>query len=116
MSLVSRNDRAATGSGCGYSATAGYLQTILQQADKEVGILRGSRAIARVGVRSSDFAPFFLKGIPCLSFSSNGPHLAYHQRGDTIFRVNPHMLAAMTRLGFASTYLLADRPAETVTD
>ncbi|RPJ62025.1 MAG: M28 family peptidase [Acidobacteria bacterium] len=107
---------AGDGAGCGYSATPDYLQSIIQAADKEVGILRGSRPIRRVGVRSSDFAPFFVKGIPCLSISSNGPHLAYHQRGDTIFRVNPHMLAATARLGFAAAYLLADRPAQPTTD
>jgi len=107
---------AGDGASCGYSATPDYIEKIVGVADQKVGILRASRPIRRVGVRSSDFAPFFLKGIPCLSFSSNGPHLAYHQRGDTIFRVNPHMLAAMTRLGFASAYLLADRPGEQATE
>ncbi len=103
---------AGDGASCGYSATPDYIQKIVEEAGQKVGILRASRPIRRVGVRSSDFAPFFLKGIPCLSFSSNGPHLAYHQRGDTIFRVNPHMLAAMTRLGFAAAYMMADQPGE----
>jgi hypothetical protein len=107
---------AGDGVNCGYSVTPGYVQAIIQAADKGAGILRGSRPIRRVGVRSSDFAPFFLKGIPCLSFVSNGPHLAYHQRGDTIFRVNPHMLAGTARLGFAAAYLMADRPTEMVTE
>jgi Zn-dependent M28 family amino/carboxypeptidase len=100
---------AGDGANCGYSASDDYLEALVQAADREVGILRGVRAVRRVGVRSSDFAPFFQKGIPCLSFSSNGPHLAYHQRGDSIFRINPDMLAAMTRLGFATAYLLAER-------
>lgn len=107
---------AGDSANCGYSATPDYIQKIVEGAGQKVGILRASRPIRRVGVRSSDFAPFFVKGIPCLSFSSNGPHLAYHQRGDTIFRVNPHMLAGMTRLGFAAAYLMADRPGESATE
>ncbi len=103
--MVGAGDRA----NCGFSAGFPYLEETLKAADKEVAILGSSRAIRRVGVRSSDFAPFFTKGIPCLSFSSNGPHLAYHQEGDTIFRVNPDMLAGAARLGFAAAYLLANR-------
>ena len=53
-----------------------------------------------VGVRGSDLAPFFLAGIPAASFGSNGPHLAYHQTGDTIYRINPDIMADIARLAF----------------
>ncbi|RPI28068.1 MAG: M20/M25/M40 family metallo-hydrolase, partial [Acidobacteria bacterium] len=55
---------AGDGANCGYSAGTEYLEALIKAADKDVGILRGSRPIRRVGVRSSDFAHFFLKGIP----------------------------------------------------
>jgi len=73
-------------------------------------MVAGSREIKEVGVRSSDFAPFFLQGIPCAAFYSNGPHLAYHQEGDTIFRINPDILGAISRLAFLSAWSMADRP------
>jgi hypothetical protein len=100
---------AGEGARCGYSADPPALKAILDQADAGVKTLRGSSPIRGVGVRSSDFAPFFLKGIPCLSCSSNGPHLQYHQSGDTIYRINPDMLADVARLAFLAATGLADR-------
>jgi hypothetical protein len=97
------------GVSCGFSQQAEFLKDVLATADAPVKILRGLRPIVRVGVRSSDFAPFFRRGIPCVSVASNGPHLAYHQVGDTMFRINPDILAQTARLGFGVAYLLADR-------
>ena len=49
------------------------LKQVLDKADAHVGILRRTRFFRGVGVRGSDFAPFYQAGIPCISFSSNGP-------------------------------------------
>ncbi|MGB8957488.1 MAG: M28 family peptidase [Candidatus Aminicenantales bacterium] len=81
----------------------------LEDADKSVRVLRGLGAIRGVGVRGSDFAPFFLKGIPAASLGSNGPHLAYHQTGDTIFRINPDIMADAAKVAVLAAFAWADR-------
>ena len=97
------------GVGCSLSAEPAALKQALDKADARVGILHGTRIMRGVGVRGSDFAPFYAKGIPCLSFASNGPHLAYHLTGDTIYRVNPDIMADTARLAFLTGWELADR-------
>lgn len=87
---------------------AGFGKT-LEEADKSVRILRGLGTIRGVGVRGSDFAPFFLKGVPAASLGSNGPHLAYHQTGDTIYRINPDIMADAAKLAFLAAFAWADR-------
>jgi hypothetical protein len=84
------------------------LKDAIERADRCVGAVRRIREFRGVGVRSSDYAPFYLKEIPCIAFWSNGPHLHYHQPGDTIYRINPDMLADVSRLTFLSAYVLAD--------
>ena len=81
----------------------------LEEADRTVKILRGLGIISGVGVRGSDFAPFFLKGVPAATFGSNGPHLAYHQTGDTIYRINPDIMADAAKLAFLAAFAWADR-------
>jgi hypothetical protein len=103
--MVGEGDRA----GIGYSANFPELKTLMENADREVKTLSGAYPIQGVGVRGSDFAPFFEKGIPCVSFQSNGPHLYYHQTGDTIYRINPDMLADVARLAFIGAYAQANR-------
>ncbi len=95
--------------GCGYTDGRPELQQALAQAGAAAGTLRGTSAIRGLGVQGSDFAPFFERGIPCLSFSSNGPHLEYHRTGDTIYRVNPDIMADAARIGLAAAYHLANR-------
>jgi len=85
------------------------LEEAIQWADGYVGTLRGTRKLGKVGVRGSDYAPFYLNGVPCLALWSNGPHLHYHQTGDTIYRINPDMLADVTRFAFLSAHHLANR-------
>jgi hypothetical protein len=104
-------DMVGTGDGawCGYSATPAWMKTILDDADKKIGIIRGAHPMGRVGVRSSDFAPFYTKGIPAYSFSSNGPHLFYHEAGDKIYRINPDMLADMAKVGLYITAAIANK-------
>ena len=99
---------AGDGMRCGYSENPPELKRILDEADAVVKTVRAASPIRRIGVQSSDFAPFFRKGIPCLSFVSNGPHLSYHQSGDTIYRINPDMLADAARIGFLTALRLAD--------
>ena len=93
----------------GASAEPASFKQAIEEADRRVKILRGLGVIRQVGVRSSDFAPFFLKGIPCASFGSNGPHLAYHQAGDTIYRLNPDIMADIAKMAFLAGCDLADR-------
>jgi len=97
------------GASCGLSAEPPELKEILERANKEINIIRSMRIIREVGVRSSDFAPFFRLGIPVVSFSSNGPHLAYHQTGDTIYRINPEIMASLAQVSFLAIYFLANR-------
>lgn len=97
------------GAGCGYTPAAPGLLDTLEAADERVGTLRRTWKIEHVGVRSSDFAPFFQKGAACVACFSNGPHLAYHETGDTIYRINPDILADIARLGFLASYRWANR-------
>jgi len=103
-------DMEGEGDGVGAVASPGRteLKEAIEKADRCVGTVRGIREFRGVGVRSSDYAPFYLKEIPCIAFWSNGPHLHYHQPGDTIYRINPDMLADVTRLTFLAAYYLAE--------
>ena len=92
-----------------WSAGASEIRASVEEADRRLGLVSGTREIQSVGVRSSDFAPFFLKGIPCAGFYSNGPHLHYHQAGDTIFRINPDILGAISRLALLSSWHWTER-------
>jgi len=91
------------------SVKAPELKKVLEEADKSVKTLRQTGEIRDIGVRSSDFAPFFLKGANCVAFFSNGPHLAYHKTGDTIYRINPDIMADIARLAFLSAHAWTDR-------
>ncbi len=85
-----------------------FLETI-ENADRYVKTLRRNWPIKEVGVRSSDYAPFFQQGASCAAFFSNGPHLHYHETGDTIYRINPDILADIARIGFLGAHAWADR-------
>ena len=104
-------DMTGEGDGTNYGCTPEppELKRTIEIANKGVGTIRRDWPIKEVGVRSSDYAPFFQKGAACAAFFSNGPHVAYHQTGDTIYRINPDMLADVARLGFLSAYRWADR-------
>ena len=97
------------GTNCGFTPTPPDFKRMIDEADTLVKTLRRSWPIKGVGVRSSDFAPFFLKGAPCAAFFSNGPHLSYHETGDTIYRINPDILADISKIGFLSAVRWADR-------
>jgi hypothetical protein len=91
------------------SAEPAEFKKVIEEADKSVKVIRGLGVIRGVGVRSSDYAPFFLKGAASASLGSNGPHLAYHQTGDTIFRINPEIMAEAAKVAFLASYFWANR-------
>jgi hypothetical protein len=93
-----------------FSALTPEPQQAIEKADGFLGILEGTGTIREVGVRSSDFAPFFMQGIACAAFYSAGPHLHYHAAGDTIFRINPDIMARIAQLTMLSAWFWAERP------
>jgi len=97
------------GTGCSMSPEPELLQKLFEKADESVSILRSVRYLRGVGVRGSDYAPFYQKGIPSVSFASNGPHIGYHQTRDTIYRINPDIMADIAKLAFIAGYMWADR-------
>lgn len=111
MAAMFNFDMTGEGDGAwaGYSADPPELKAALDKAAEKIKILRGARAMRSVGVRGSDFAPFYQKGVPVISIGSTGPHLAYHQPGDTIYRINPEIMADIAKLAFIAAYRWADR-------
>jgi hypothetical protein len=97
------------GINCGITVDPDGLKNTVLKADETVSTLRRTWEIKDVGVRSSDYAPFFLKGAACAALFSNGPHLHYHKPGDTIYRINPDMMADAARLGFLTALMRAER-------
>ena len=97
------------GARCAVAGKPDELKQALQEADTSLGILKGISVVRSVGVRSSDYAPFFQKGAACISFFSNGPHLHYHLTGDTIYRINPDIMADIAKLAFLSGYTWSNR-------
>lgn len=95
------------GTSCAVTPDPPHLRGALEGADAGIGTLRRVREITHVGVRSSDYAPFFLAGAPCAAFFSNGPHLFYHKPQDTIYRINPEILGEIARLGLETARRMA---------
>lgn len=103
-------DMTGEGDGAWGGTTEEKLKDALLEADKHVGILRGVRIMSGpAGVRGSDHAPFMDKGVPVVSIGSNGPHLAYHEIGDTIYRVNPAIMGDIAKVSFLAALAWADR-------
>ena len=93
---------------CTHSSKPEELKKVLEGSDKSVKILRET-SIMESGRGGSDHAPFRDKGVPCLYFVSNGPHLNYHRTNDMIFRINPDIMADIARLAFLSGFIWANR-------
>jgi hypothetical protein len=104
--MEGEGDRA----GVAVSARPENLKEAIMRADAGSNILAVARVLNPPGVRGSDFAPFFLQGVPCAGFWSNGPHVEYHTPGDTIYRINPDILADIARLAFRAACQVADLP------
>ncbi len=103
-------DMTGEGDGARGSASPNPVEfsKVIKDADKHVNILR------RLGVMSgtgggSDYAPFNDRDITSASISSNGPHLHYHRSGDSIYRLNPDIMADITKLVYIAAYRWADR-------
>lgn len=96
------------GANCSYSEEPSLFIETIKNADKTVHILKRLRALRGPG-GGSDYAPFHQKGITAAAFSSNGPHLSYHQTGDTIYRINPDIMADIAKMAFISAFKWADR-------
>lgn len=92
-----------------YTPEPAPMKAALDAADAKVKALKGAAPNRGVGVQGSDHAPFMARGIPIISFASNGPHLAYHGTGDTIYRLNPDLLGDAARLGYLAALALAQR-------
>jgi len=102
--MEGEGDRA----GVALSVVPETLKAAILRADENSKTLAAVRVMSPPGVRGSDFAPFYLKGVPCASFWSNGPHIEYHTVGDTIYRLNPDILADIARLAFRAAFIFAD--------
>jgi len=103
-------DMTGEGDGAWGGVTDEKLKNVFLEADKHVGILRGLMVMrGPAGVRGSDFAPFMEKGITAASVGSNGPHLAYHETGDTIYRINPAIMGDIAKVSFLAAIAWADR-------
>jgi hypothetical protein len=94
-----------------YSAELEAAKSLLDQADAPLKSVTGARLMRSVGVRGSDFAPFFAMGVPCASFFSTGPRNehTYHLPADSLYRLNPDIMADISRLAYTYAWLLADR-------
>jgi len=95
-------------SGAAISAAPESLKSAILLADEKIKTLGKTWVMTPPGVRGSDFSPFYNMGIPCATFWSNGPHIEYHTSGDTIYRINPDILADIARLAFRAACLFAD--------
>jgi hypothetical protein len=102
--MEGEGDRA----GAEISAAPEALKNAILRADEKSRTLEKTWVMDPPGVRGSDFAPFFNMGVPCASFWSNGPHIEYHTPGDTIYRINPDILADIARLALRAASLFAD--------
>ncbi len=109
IDLMMNFDMVGEGAGanCGY--TNPEILNYLKSADKKFRTLRSNWQIKDVGVRSSDYAPFFQKGATCAAFFSDGPHLHYHKTGDTIYRINPDVMGDIANLALEVALQWANR-------
>lgn len=109
VDLMLNFDMVGEGAGTNIGYTRESIKSFLQTANSGLNIIRGNWLIKDVGVRSSDYAPFFQKGAPCISFFSDGPHLHYHKIGDTIYRINPDIMGDIARLAYRCALEWANR-------
>ena len=72
----------------------------LDASDHGLEVLGNIRTLRALGVRSGDIVPFFRKGVPLISLSSNGPRPAdlYHLPGDTPNLVQPDLMEKISKL------------------
>ena len=82
-------------------ALPGGFRELVLQADRSLGIVRESESSRR---SERDY--------PYLYFASGGGHTRYehyHRSSDTIYRVNPEIMANIARLSFLTAYPWVNR-------
>jgi hypothetical protein len=82
-------------------ALPGNFRELVLQADQSLGIVRESESSRR---SERDY--------PYLYFASGGGHTRYehyHRSSDTIYRVNPDIMANIARLSFLTAHAWANR-------
>jgi Zn-dependent M28 family amino/carboxypeptidase len=57
-----------------------------------------------------DHVPFAEAGVPTATIVTSGPHPDFHQPTDTPDKINPELLAAVTRYTLALVWTLANEP------
>lgn len=113
VALVINFDMVGQGDGAraSCSTTPPELKQVILDADSRVKIIKGeirTRDPKRIG--GTDHTAFaVLLGCPTAAFFSNGPHPFYHEPADTIYRVNPDIMAQIARLAFLTAAQWADR-------
>ncbi|MCL1908204.1 MAG: M20/M25/M40 family metallo-hydrolase [Holophagaceae bacterium] len=82
----------------------------LSTSDQGLEVLGNIRTLRAIGVRSGDIVPFFRKGVPLISLSSNGPRPAdlYHLPGDTPNLMQPELLEKVSKLMYRFAFELCD--------
>lgn len=85
------------------------LRAAVLKADQARGLLIGTREMGPPGVRGGDVTAFWNQGVPCVYFMTNGPFPDYHRPGDSIFRVNPEIMAELAGLALRAACIFADR-------
>jgi hypothetical protein len=104
-------DMNGVGSGVTVYITPGAtaLREALGRADAPVRILGDVLEINTKNPSGSDYVPFVLRGIPILSFFSNNFEARIHVPEDTIYQINPDMMADLANEAFRTIRILADR-------
>ncbi|MFC1659987.1 M28 family peptidase [Gemmatimonadota bacterium] len=80
---------------------SGEFRELVLEADESLGIVRESESSRRSG-----------RDYPYLYFASGGGHTAYehyHRSSDTIYRINPEIMANIARLSFLTLYPWVNR-------
>lgn len=113
VSLVINFDMVGEGSGARASCSPKpeELKQVILAADKQVKIISGEIRMSdpkRIGGTDHTAFAVLLK-CPTAAFFSNGPHLYYHEPKDTIYRVNPDIMAQIARLAYLTAVQWADR-------
>ena len=85
------------------------LKETVLEADEISKLLAFTRPMSAPGVRGGDVTAFWNMGVPCVYFMTNGPFPDYHRPGDSIYRVNPEIMADLARLALRAALIYADR-------
>ena len=91
--------------GLGLDALPENFRKMLLEADKSIKIVRADTGPRRTAAKEGEV-------IPNLYFASGGGHTRYedyHRSTDTIYRINPEIMADIARLSFLTAFPWANR-------